>query len=442
MIRALAATKTESHPLSPEFIKQLEAAQNETEQNRVIGTLGSSLSGDELRRQLLKRIYDLALQGNYSQALGECELVLRLAREAGSEEDMAAARVNLSFVLRESGNITASLSAIDQALEFYRAHPRYVHGLISAHHSRGMTYLAQSDFTRALESFQTALELSRKVGDREKIIPALNSIGDVYRSQGQPERALEYYSRARREGGDDAAWNMSSIFNNIGMSYSALGDFSRAIEFVNRARLVAEKSNFRRRVQSSLAILGDLELQRGHADAAADDYAQSLKLARKLHDLPGEAQGILGLARVAFAKHEPEEALQKAEKAVEIYRKLDGTTELAEALTLSGKCLRALDREDEARRNFWAAMGAIEDVRGRFAGDEVEQEAFFTRELAPYHELISLFVRQKRAAEALAIAERASARVLLDITSGGRDGLDSVLTPAEKKEQTELKTRL
>src|SRR5262249_38674609 len=239
-----------------------------------------SLASDELRRELLKRIYDLALQGNYSQALTDCELVQRLAREAGSGQDSAAAGVNLSFVLRESGDMTGSLAAIDRALEFYRGHPKYIHGLISAEHSRGMTYLAQSDFAHALESFQTALELSRKIGNREGVIPALNSIGEVYRGQGQPERALEYYAKARHEVGDDTAWNMSFIFNNMGMSYSALGDFERAIEFVNRARVVAEKANFRPRVQNSLAILGDLELKRGRAEAAADDFAQSLKLAR------------------------------------------------------------------------------------------------------------------------------------------------------------------
>jgi CHAT domain-containing protein len=71
----------------------------------------------------------------------------------------------------------------------------------------------------------------------------------------------------------------------------------------------------------------------------------------------------------------------------------------------------------------------------------VEREAFFARELAPYHGLISLFVRQNRITEALTIAERASARVLLDITSGGRASLDSVLTPAEQKERTDLETR-
>src|SRR5205085_2814446 len=161
--------------------------------------------------------------------------------------------------------------------------------------------LAQADFAHALESFHRALELSQKIKHREGIIPALNSIGEVYRNQGQPERALEFYERARREVGDDDAWNMAFIFNNIGMSYDALGDYDRAIENINRARAVAEKVKFRPRVENALAVLGDLELKRSHFDAARGHYEKSLQIARELHDMAGEAQATLGLGRVAQA---------------------------------------------------------------------------------------------------------------------------------------------
>ena len=168
--------------------------------------------------------------------------------------------------------------------------------MIAAQQSRGITYLKQSDFAHALESFERALALSQKIGHREGIIPALNSIGEVYRGQGQPERALEYYDRARKQVGDDNAWNMAFIFNNIGMSYDAIGDFDRAIENIERARKVAERVNFQPRVETSLAILGDLELKWGRPERARENYAQSLRLARELRDVSGEAQATLGLA--------------------------------------------------------------------------------------------------------------------------------------------------
>ena len=404
--------------------------------------MAAEISGEVLRKEILTRAYQLTLTGEYLRAAADCDLVLRLAHEAGAEDDAAAARIELAFVLRECGDLGGALSAINQAVDYYEAHPEDAHGRISAHQARGIIYLVQSDFAHALQSLQRALTLSEKIKYREGIIPALNSIGEVYRTQGQPERALEYYEKARQAVGDDNAWNMAFIFNNIGMSYDALGDLDRAVQFIDRARAVAEKAGFRPRVENSLAVLGDLELKRGHLDAARDDYEESLKLARELRDVGGEAQATLGAAKVAQARGDEEAALSLAQKAATLSRQIAQLDQLVPALTLSGRSLRALQREKEAAAAFEEAIAAVEEMRGRVAGGEVERETFFSQQIEPYHAMVSLLVRQNKAAEALAMAERASARVLLDITSGGRAETTAVLTEEERKTQREIDLKL
>ena len=52
-------------------------------------------------------------------------------------------------------------------------------------------------------------------------------MGEVYREQGLPERALEFYEKARVLTANDSAWNMAFIFNNIGQAYEAMGDRSQ-----------------------------------------------------------------------------------------------------------------------------------------------------------------------------------------------------------------------
>ncbi len=443
-----AATLTMARAADPaatlpaDLIERLEAAKNPAEQDRVIGGVAAEISGEVLRKAILTRAYQLTLTGEYLRAAADCDLVLRLAHEAGAEDDAAAARIELAFVLRECGDLGGALGAINQAVDYYEAHPEDAHGRISAHQARGIIYLVQSDFAHALQSLQRALTLSEKIKYREGIIPALNSIGEVYRTQGQPERALEYYEKARQAVGDDNAWNMAFIFNNIGMSYDARGDLDRAVQFIDRARAVAEKAGFRPRVENSLAVLGDLELKRGHLDAARDDYEASLKLARELRDVSGEAQATLGAAKVAHARGDEEAALSLAQKAATLSRQIAQLDQLVPALTLSGRSLRALQREKEAAAAFEEAIAAVEEMRGRVAGGEVERETFFSQQIEPYHAMVSLLVRQNKAAEALAMAERASARVLLDITSGGRAETAAVLTEEERKAQREIDLKL
>ena len=424
--------------LPRDFIARLEAATGSAEQEQIVRAAAPTISRRDLRKQLLTRAYQLTLTGDYLRAAADCDLVLRLAQETGAGEDAAAAKVELAFVLRESGDLAGALTAINQAVAFYQAHPHYEHGLISAEQARGIIYLVQSDFAHALESLHRALTLSQKIEYREGIIPALNSLGEVYRTQGQPRRALEFYERARAEVGDDNAWNMAFIFNNIGMSYDALGELDRAIENIQRARVVAEKAKFRPRVENALAVLGDLEMKRGRLDEARGFYEQSLQLARESRDVGGEAQAILGGAKVAHARGDSDAALEQAKQAAALSRQVAQLDQLVPALTLTGRCWRALGRDDQARPAFEEAIAAVEEMRGRVGGGEIERESFFAQQIEPYHEMVALLVRQKQPEKALAMAERASARVLLDISNGGRAEWSAILTGAERKTQRQL----
>ena len=62
-------------------------------------------------------------------------------------------------------------------------------------------------------------------------------------------------------------------------------------------------------------------------------------------------------------------------------------------------------------------------IRERVAGTEVESQRFLENKVAAYHALVDLFIKQDRPLDALAFAERAKGRVLLDALSGGKSDL-------------------
>ncbi|HEY5035791.1 MAG TPA: CHAT domain-containing tetratricopeptide repeat protein, partial [Chthoniobacterales bacterium] len=242
--------------------------------------------------------------------------------------------------------------------------------------------------------------------------------------------------------GDDNAWNMAFIFDNIGMSYSAMGDLDQAIENINRARAVAEKAGMKPRVAAALTVLGDLEAKRGHLDAGRKFYEQSLTVARQIRDVSVETKALLGMAEVALAKGDAAAALEQADESAQLARQVAELGQVVPALSLSGRALVALGRDDEARGAFAEAITDVETMRDLVAGGDVERETFFAREIEPYHEMIRLLVRQNKPEEALAMAERASARVLLDITSTARADESAVLTADEQHNQRELGLKL
>ena len=62
----------------------------------------------------------------------------------------------------------------------------------------------------------------------------LNNIGEIYRAQGNPSKALKYLEQAltiRREVGDRAGEGFTCW--NLGCTYEYLGDLARAEEYIS-----------------------------------------------------------------------------------------------------------------------------------------------------------------------------------------------------------------
>ena len=208
---------------------------------------------------------------------------------------------------------------------------------------------------------------------------------------------------------------MAFIFNNIGQAYEAMGNRVKAIDFIAKSRAVAEKNKMRPRVATSLAVLAKINLDEGHFDEAQNLYEQSLAISHELRDALSEGRALLGLAEVARRGRKFEQGLTRAHEAIDLFEKTGQFDWLVTALVSAGRSQRALKNSSEARKSFEQAISTVETLRTQVAGTELEAEAFFEARVAPYEEMISLLVAENHPLEALQVADRASARVLLDV---------------------------
>ncbi len=103
-------------------------------------------------------------------------------------------------------------------------------------HNIGAVYSALGEKRRALEHFEQALEMLRRVGDVGGEAATLNNIGGVYSDLGEKRRALEHYEQAlplRRRVGD--VGGEAATLNNIGAVYRSIGEPRRALEHFEQA---------------------------------------------------------------------------------------------------------------------------------------------------------------------------------------------------------------
>jgi CHAT domain-containing protein len=176
------------------------------------------------------------------------------------------------------------------------------------------------------------------------------------------------------------------------------------------------------------------EALRYHHDALAD-----LDVARNKRP---RVVALNNIATVYLGQENYTGALKVSEEAVSLSRETGRKDDLSHALTKLGYSQVGLNRLAEARRSFAEAVSIIETLRTQTAGSVQERQRYFERGLGAHHGVLGVLVKENQPLEALAFAERAKARVLLDLLQQGRVRVNKTMTATEQEEERRLKSEL
>ncbi len=119
---------------------------------------------------------------------------------------------------------------------------------------------------------------------------AYNNIGYVYKTQGNLEKALEWYNKSlkiRHEIGDK--YGLANSYNNIGLIYNNWGNVSRAVEFFEKSSQIQNEIGDLQGFSISLSNLGLIFKNQGDVPRALDYYNKSLKIQEEIGDKQGVA---------------------------------------------------------------------------------------------------------------------------------------------------------
>ena len=249
------------------------------------------------------------------------------------------------------------------------------------------------------------------------IINELNNVGSIFMAEGLTDRALDYRQQALAAAGDDPAWQVD-LFHNLANVYARRGERDKAIEWMAKSVALAENVGDKSARAAGLQELGDLHLKGGQPDAAEDEFRAALKIGEEIGDKRRQAGTLSSLGDLLRCRGDEKsrrEALALVERAAAFARETGEPDSVWRSNTLAGQLHLALHEPDRARAAFEESIAAIEDVRGHLAADDTGTASFLEDKLEAYHGMVELLVQENRPAEALAMAERAKARVLVDI---------------------------
>jgi tetratricopeptide (TPR) repeat protein len=213
----------------------------------------------------------------------------------------------------------------------------------------GMAYDSLSEYNRAIEFHQQALEISRKTADRNGEANSLGNLGNAYNSLGQYQQAIQFQQQQLeicREIGDRNG--EAASLGNLGNAYNSLGQYQQAIQFHQQSLEIDREISDRNGEASSLGNLGEAYRNLGQYQQAIQFHQQSLEIQREIGDRNGEASslGNLGIAYSSLGQYQ--QAIQFFQQSLEICREIGDRNGEASSLGNLGIAYNSLGQYQQA----------------------------------------------------------------------------------------------
>ena len=356
---------------------------------------------------------------------------------------IAHAWSNLGEVSLWKGDYNESLVRFQKALGLWeklnRGGSLYSAHIINALIDIGIAYQLMGVHAESLKSWYRALEIAKATEDKGRMAAVLVSIGLLYLEQRDYAKASNFFDQSLQlftEVHNER--EIASALINIGVLKQRLKSYVDAIGIFNKALVIAERISAPDLVVAAQEGVGVVYYEQHDYNTASQWFDRAWSLAEETGDKIRMTELLWRKGQVFYAKEAYVEASANAKKSVNLATRLRSPLMTYLAFTLLGKSQRARGEHGAAVESFNNAIDAVEHMRDQTAGGEKEQQIFFEDKLSPYHEIVSELAKANSTAEALNYAERAKARVLLDVLRNGRISTSKFLNHSEQSEERRL----
>lgn len=274
-------------------------------------------------------------------------------------------------------------AALLNGADFAQAEQVLNTGLLVARRRRGWEFEAAFEanigaacarrgrLTAARNSYENALDLFGRSGDRRGQADARLGLGNVQAQQGEwagarrsYEAALQGHRRSRSELGQ------ANDLSNLGVLHAYQNELGEALEHHRAALSIhAHLGNTLGRAHV-LVNLGNAQFQRGALDEAIVAYVAALELYREKGNPLGEAASLSNAGNVRFRQGKLEQALGQYEEALALHEKIGNVLGRADTLTNIGSLYARRRQGQEALEVLGQARTLYLNIGARGRGLE------------------------------------------------------------------------
>jgi CHAT domain-containing protein/Tfp pilus assembly protein PilF len=308
--------------------------------------------------------------------------------------------------------------------------------------SIGLVYRSLGQYSKALETYQKSLVISKEIDDRNLEATTLNNIGAVYYSLSQYPKALETYQQSlviSKEIGNRAV--EGTTLNNIGEVYVSLGQYPKALETFQQSLVISKEIGNRAIEGTTLNNIGEIYRNLGQYAKALETYQQSLVIRKEIGDRAIEGTTLNNIGSVYVSLGQYPKALATFQLSLVISKEIGDRA--VEGMTLNniGYSYTARKQPESAISFLKQAINVYELIRQDNRPLAREQQESYTKTVeSSYRELADLLLSQGRLLEAQQVLELLKIQEIYSIDRENRATLTSSgieYTPTENEIKTQ-----
>lgn len=350
------------------------------------------------------------------------------AQDVGTSEELAAA-------------LLAAATDEDRA-RLLETHSQLVtsEAVAGALNTLGVRFGMAGNYAKALESLQKSLVIYEKLGNEERSLDQQINIGNVFRWQRDFDQALSAQGRVLAIAEKRQDKRRIAIPNiNIGFILQEQGNLPGALEHFEKGLALMRELGDQANVALTMTSIASVQSTMGKRAEAIVAYKEAFQIQEALGNKAGAAFALGSLAYVEASEGRLREAIVSGTRALTLAQEVGARETIWRVSSTLGDNYATVAEYADARAAYERAIETIEGMRKELVGGELEQQRFFSDKLTPYWGMLAVALKESRPVEALAHAERAKARMLLDVARSGRSPVTQAMTADERDEEARLR---
>jgi len=333
---------------------------------------------------------------NYAAALKAARTAQTVVARAGDSLVLAEVFITLGGILRDRGELAEAQKAYRDAESIFRRNDCLEGQSRALNHLAGL-YFRRADYRNALVVLMDAVEIARRLNDRQKLAFMMGNIGRLHTFMGdlaEAEKHLKTNVEMSAELGDDLETLRAQL--SLGYVYLQRADYEKAEEMFDQAGSLLVAVNSPRDEVIYLTYLGELRYRSGDYRGSREVLGRALEKAERIGSGTTMAGRVMRhLAELAVRTRDYRTACRLAARATGIMERADEKVELGALkkllaqVTVGKETPLTETRATEARRLFRRAIDILDESGVRWEKAEAlvaagSSEAFDERKRLTY----------------------------------------------------------